>query len=125
MPEHEGGTLDADLLFRIPLDRKSHLNPILYALGGGNATHFSDFVPFIDGSGNVVTAGSNTFLGAPVVPTTAQLGSGSWFYGWHVGGGLEVDVIGAHMFAETKYTVVNTNNGLTHYFPIVAGFNFY
>lgn len=118
-------TGDADLLFRIPLDRKSHLNPILYALGGGNMTKFSDFVPFINTEGAVVTAGSDTYLAGPVKPTTAQVGSGSVFWGYNVGGGVEIDVAGAHLFAETKYTVAGTNNGKTHYFPIVVGFNFY
>jgi hypothetical protein len=118
-------TGDADVLLRFPLDRKSHLNPILYALGGGNVTKFTDFVPFRNSEGNIVTAGSNTFLLGPVRPTAAQVGDKSTFWGYNVGGGLEIDVAGAHMFAETKYTVVNTTNGKTHYFPLVVGFNFY
>jgi len=120
-------TGDADLLFRMPLDRKSHLNPILYALAGGNITKFSDFLAFRNEQGNIVTAGLGNTQPLPIPKTVLGYPTGdkSLFYGYNVGGGIEVDVAGAHMFVETKYMTVSTVNGNTHYFPLVIGFNFY
>jgi hypothetical protein len=116
----------ADLLLRWPLDRKSKLNPIIYALGGGGADKFTDFLPFVNGEGKTVTAGKDTYLALPGLPlTAAQAGDKSTFYHYDVGGGLEFDVGPAHVFAETKYKVINTTGGKTHTFPLVLGLNFY
>jgi hypothetical protein len=115
-----------DLLLRWPLDRKSKLNPIIYALGGGGVDKFTDFLPFVNGEGQTVTAGKDTYLAYPGIPlTAAQAGDKSTFYHWDVGGGLEFDVGPAHIFAESKYKVINTVNGKTHTFPLVLGLNFY
>jgi len=118
----------ADLVLRFPLDRKSSLNPVFYVLGGGGIDKFSDFLPYRNTDGQIVTAGSDTYLAYPgITPplTAATAGDKSMFYHWDVGPGLEFNVGPAHLFVEAKYTSIMTTNGNSHYWPIVAGLNFY
>ena len=125
-----------DILLRFPIERTSRLNPILYVLGGGGIDKFTDFLPYRNSEGKIVTAGKDTYLAYPGLQLTAGngpattgtvgfTGDKSSFYHWDVGGGLEFNVAGAHMFVETKYKTISTTNGNSHYFPIIAGFNFY
>jgi hypothetical protein len=75
-----------------------------------------------------VTAGKNTYLAAPgITPplTAATAGDKSLFYHWDVGPGFAFNVGPAHLFVESKYTTIMTTNGNSHYWPIVAGLNFY
>ncbi len=121
-------TGDLDLLVRFPLDRKSKLNPILYAMGGGSGAHMTDVVPFLNNEKQAVSAGTNVPpFGANASLTAAQRSNTkSMNWGYNVGGGLEIDLGAAHMFVETRYTALSANNtGSIHYFPLVAGFNFY
>jgi hypothetical protein len=121
-------TGDLDLLVRFPLDRKSKLNPILYAMGGGSGAHMTDVVPFLNNERQVVTAGTNVPNGGASASVTAtdRTNTKSMNWGYNVGGGLEIDVAGAHLFAETRYTALSANgSGNLHYFPLVFGFNFY
>jgi len=60
---------DADVLLRFPLDRTSHLNPVLYFMGGGGIDKISDFIPYRNSDGKVVTAGEDTFIVAACRPT--------------------------------------------------------
>jgi hypothetical protein len=117
-----------DVVLRIPLDRKSRINPVFYAIGGGGIDKFTDFIPYTNSEGKVVTAGKNTYLAAPgITPplTAATAGDKSMFYHWEVGPGLAFNLGPAHLFVESKYTTVMTTNGNSHYWPIVAGLNFY
>jgi hypothetical protein len=117
---------NADVVLRFPLDRTSHLNPVLYFLGGGGVDKFSNFLPYIDSKNVVVTAGSNTYLIYPGLQLTpAAAGTKSWFFNYNVGGGLDWNVGPAHMYVESKYTTIYTTGGNSHYWPITAGFKFY
>ena len=117
----------ADVLARFPIDRKSPLNLVFYLLGGGGVDKFTDFVPFKNNAGVIVTAGEDTYLGTPpgLGVTAANRGTQKIFYHYDVGAGFDFNVMSAHMFIETKYLAVGTNNGRSHYLPVTAGFKFY
>lgn len=118
----------ADLVLRFPLARKAPLNPVFYVLGGGGLDKFTDFLPYRNSNNQIVTAGKDTYLPYPgITPplTSTTVGDKSLFYHWDVGPGLEFNVGPAHLFVEAKYTSINTQNGNSHYWPIVAGLNFY
>ena len=42
-----------------------------------------------------------------------------------LGFGFDFNVMGSHMFVETRYISIGTNNGRTHYLPSIVGFKFY
>ncbi len=116
----------ADVVLRFPLDRTSHLNPVLYFLGGGGLDKFTDFVPYNNTDGATVTAGSDTYLNEPGFPlTAATAGDKSLFYHYDAGIGYEINAGPAHLYIESKYVSISTTNGNTHYIPITAGFKFY
>lgn len=118
----------ADLVLRFPLARKAPLNPVFYVLGGGGIDKFTDFLPYRNSDNQIVTAGKDTYLSYPgITPplTSTTVGDKSLFYHWDVGPGVEFNVGPAHLFVEAKYTSINTENGNSHYWPIVAGLNFY
>lgn len=118
-----------DVVLRFPLDRTSKINPVLYFLGGGGLDKFSDFVAYKNTDGKVVTAGDATFIPPagqnPNGVTTANRGTKSMFWHYEGGMGLDFNVAAAHMFVESKFSTINTVNGNSHYFPIIAGFKFY
>jgi len=121
---------NADVLLRFPLDRTSHLNPVLYFMGGGGVDKFSSFIPYKNSDGKIVTAGEDTFIGAnvstnPFAVTTANRGSGSWFFNYNAGAGLDWTGWGLHWYVESKYTTINTTNGNSHYWPVIVGLKFY
>lgn len=117
----------AEVMARFPIDRKSPLNLVWYVMGGGGVDKFTDFIPYKNNDGLVVTAGSNTYLGTPpgLGVTTANAGDSGMQYHWDVGSGFDFNVLGAHMFAETRYMSIGTNNGRSHYLPSIVGFKFY
>jgi hypothetical protein len=116
----------ADVVFRMPLDRTSKLNPVLYVLGGGGLDKISDFLPYRNTENLIVTAGENTYLTYPgLALTAATAGTKSMFFHYELGGGLDVNAGPAHLFAESKYSTLNTINGNSHYWPTIAGFKFY
>jgi len=119
---------NADLMLRFPLDRRSHLNPVLYIMGGGGVDKFSDFLPYQNTSNTIVTAGEDTYVGTAITlpaATTANRGTGSWFYNYNAGAGLDWTGWGLHWYVESKYTTINTKGGNSHYWPIIAGLKFY
>jgi len=118
----------ADLVLRFPLAQKAPLNPVFYVLGGGGLDKFTDFLPYKNSDGKIVTAGKDTYLNYPSITpplTSTTAGDKSLFYHWDVGPGVEFNLGPAHLFVEAKYTAINTTNGNSHYWPIVAGLNFY
>jgi hypothetical protein len=116
---------EGDIVLRFPLERTSHINPVLYFFGGGGIDKWSGFIPFRDG-GNVVTAGKETYLSYPPIPLTAtQVPDKDWFWHWDAGFGLDFNAGPAHMFVESKFLSVNTTGGNSQFIPIVAGFKFY
>jgi hypothetical protein len=115
----------ADVVLRFPLDRMSKLNPVIYFLGGGGIDKFSDFLPYRNTDGKIVTAGESTILNYPgLTLTTATRGEKDWFWHYEGGVGLDFDAGPAHMFVETKFQTINTTNGNSHLIPVVAGFKF-
>jgi hypothetical protein len=106
-------TVGGDVILRMPIDRTSKLNPVLYVFGGGGYAKFSD-----------VDARQNT--NALNVNFT---NSGNWYY--DVGPGVDFSLGGLHMYAEGKYmtirsgTAANKTNGNIHLFPVFAGLKFY
>ena len=124
-----------NLVLRMPLDRTSKLNPVIYALAGGGVTKFQNFLAY-QRNGKLVTAGGDTYVpftagpppgatGTAIAVSTANRGSGSLFGHGQAGAGLELNVFNsAHLFVEGKYTMIKTNGGNSHLWPVVAGFNF-
>jgi hypothetical protein len=115
-----------DLVLRLPVERRSRLNPVVYVLGGGGIDKFSNFVPYRNTDGNIVTAGGNTQLTTPGLGLSAgTAGDRSMFYHWDVGGGLAFNILGAHAFVETKYVSISTTGGHSRYLPIIGGLQLY
>ena len=100
----------ADLVWRIPLDRKSHINPVIYLMGGGGIDHLSDFNNYTNTDGKLVTVGAT--------------GSGTK-YDYNVGAGIDYTLGGLHFFNEGRYVTINTDGGPSHYWPILMGLKFY
>ena len=116
----------ADLVLRLPLDRTSTLNPVLYFFGGGGIDKFSNFLPYRNSAGKIVTAGKDTYLAYPgITLTTATAGSKSIFYHYEAGLGMDFNAGPAHMFVESKWMPINTVNSNSTLIPIIAGFKFY
>jgi hypothetical protein len=121
-----------DVTLRFPLDRTSWLNPTIYFLGGGGIDHFSDFIPYVNTDGKIVTAGSNTFLGiqSSVPPFNVVLvrstdDNSDWFWNYNFGAGLDWRSFGLTWYVESKYTTINTHGGNSHYWPITIGLKFF
>lgn len=113
----------ANLVLRIPLDRKSKVNPTVYFLGGGGIDKFSDFNPYRSGERGekIVTAGKDTYLNYPgLTLTAANAGDKGMFYHWDFGGGFTL----GHFFMESKYTSINTTGDNSRHIPIIVGLNF-
>ena len=118
--------IGGDLLLRFPLDRTSHLNPVLTAMVGGGFDKITDFLPYRNTDGKIVTAGSETFLNYPGIPlTTATRGTKSSFFHYDAGGSLDVTAGPAHLFVEGRYLTINTVNGNSHFWPLIVGLKFY
>jgi hypothetical protein len=103
-------SVGGDLILRLPLDRTSKLNPVLYAFGGGGYAKFSDVDPKY-----------TAFLSAPTEPLWQN--EGKWY--WDVGPGVDFSVGGVHLYAEGKWYSINTARKSVHVFPVYAGLKFY
>ena len=112
-------TVGGDVILRMPLDRTSKLNPVLYAFAGGGWAHFGDItIP-----NQIVNAGGSPNKQADV--------SGGHAY-WDVGPGVDFSVGNVHFYAEGRYMTIFTkakyagNDDLkSHMFPVYAGLKFY
>jgi hypothetical protein len=117
---------NADVVLRLPLDRTSYLNPVVYFLGGAGAAKINNFIPYKNTDGQIVTGGDNTYLNEPgFVITPAGAGTASWFLNVEAGAGLDFNAGPAHMYLETKYSTLGTTNGGSHYWPTIIGFKFF
>lgn len=122
---------NADLTLRFPLDRTSHLNPVLYFMGGGGLDKFTDFLPYVNSDNKTVTAGGDTYLAYPglLLSTTSTAanfrGDKTLFFNYNAGAGMDFTAFDLHFYVESKYTTINTTKGNSHYFPITAGLKFY
>jgi len=115
--------LSGNLEWRIPLDRKSKVNPQIYFLGGGGFDWFSDFIPFIQSDGSIVNAGSKTVTagtlpsGLPVAVVTTD--NGGTFGHWSLGGGVQL----GGFFIESQYKSINTDGASSAHVPVLVGWN--
>lgn len=103
-------SVGGDVILRMPLDRTSKLNPVLYAFAGGGYMKFSDVDPRY-----------TAFLRAPSEP--AWNTSGKVY--WDVGPGVDFNVGGLHLYAEGKYITMLTDRAHVHLFPVYGGIKFY
>ena len=122
---------NADLVLRFPLDRTSHINPVVYFMGGGGLDKFTDFLPYRSSSAAVVSAGGDTYLTYPGLPLSATAGAANFrgdktlFFNYNAGAGLDFTMAGLKWYVETKYTTINTTKGNSHYWPTIVGLKFY
>ena len=122
---------NADLVLRFPLDRTSHLNPVVYLMGGGGLDKFTDFLPYRSSSNAIVSAGGDTYLTYPGLPLSATAGAANFrgdktlFFNYNAGAGLDWTLFDLHWYVETKYTTINTTKGNSHYWPTIVGLKFY
>jgi len=103
-------TVGADAILRMPLDRTSKLNPVLYVFGGGGYAKFSDVDPRY-----------TAFLRTANEPLWQN--EGKWYY--DVGPGVDFNVGGLHLYAEGKYYTILTERKNVHVFPVYGGIKFY
>jgi hypothetical protein len=108
-------TIGGDVILRMPIDRTSKLNPVLYVFGGGGWANFSS----VDQRG--FPRGS---FPLPVAPGKTMNISGGHAY-WDVGPGVDFSVGGLHFYAEGRYTTVMTTGKNAHLFPVYGGLKFY
>jgi hypothetical protein len=112
--------LSGSLEWRIPLDRKSKVNPVIYFLGGGGIDWFSDFAPYRKQDDNtIVTAGSNTITNFPGFGNVVSTDDSGTFYHWSVGGGVQF----GGLFIESQYKSINTNGASSMHVPVLVGWN--
>jgi hypothetical protein len=111
-------TVGGDVILRMPLDRTSKLNPVLYAFAGGGWSHFGDVSPQ-----QVVNAGGS--------PNKQAWLEGGHAY-WDVGPGIDFSFGRLHFYAEGRYMTIFTkardagNDDLkSHMFPVYGGLKFY
>jgi hypothetical protein len=115
--------LGGDLVLRVPLDQKSKVRPTVYFLGGGGATWFTDFNPYLSGEpGNrkIVTAGNKTFTAYPGLGVVTISDDSNTLWHWDVGGGIAL----GNFYVESKYVSVQTNGNASAHVPVVFGVRF-
>ena len=110
-------TVGGDVILRMPLDRTSKLNPVIYAFGGGGWSHFGDISK---GS----TPRSNQLVGPYAGPGTFIDVSGGHGY-WDVGPGVDFSLGGLHLYAEGRYMTIMTSGKNSHMFPVYGGIKLY
>lgn len=103
-------SIGADAILRMPLDRTSKLNPVLYAFAGGGWASFSDVDPKY-----------TAFLRSSTEPLWKDGGKAYW----DVGPGVDFNVGGLHLYAEGKYYTILTDRKNVHVFPVYGGIKFY
>jgi hypothetical protein len=103
-------TVGGDVILRLPLDRRSWLNPTLYAFGGGGWAKFSDVDP------------RQTAVINGIRQPRFENKSGGY---WDVGPGVDFGIGGLHLYAEGKYMTINATGGNIHLFPVFGGIKLY
>ena len=112
--------LSGSLIWRIPLDRKSKVNPQIYFLGGGGFDWFTDFAPYRKTDGTIVTAGDKTITTFPGVPVAVVSDNGGSTKGhWQLGGGVQL----GGFFIESMYKSINTDGANSNHVPVLLGWN--
>jgi len=110
-------TVGGDVILRMPLDRTSKLNPVIYVFGGGGWNNFSS----VDARQTSVAGGNGA---------VNFTNNGNAY--WDVGPGVDFSLGGLHLYAEGKYMTIlsgnaagRTNQKSIHIFPVFAGLKFY
>jgi hypothetical protein len=106
-------TVGGDVILRMPLDRTSKLNPVIYVFGGGGWNHFSS-----------VDARQTRVIGNCVNKLEPCFTNGGKAY-WDVGPGVDFSLGGLHFYAEGKYMTILADNKNIHMFPVYGGLKFY
>jgi hypothetical protein len=104
-------TVGGDVILRMPLDRTSKLNPVIYVFGGGGWNNFSS-----------VDARQTAVVGRP--PLAPNFTNGGKAY-WEVGPGVDFSLGGLHLYAEGKYMTILTDGKNAHMFPVFGGIKLY
>ena len=103
-------SIGGDVILRMPLDRTSKLNPVLYVFGGGGFAGF-----------NNIDARQTAVLGDAKSP---NFKNGSVGY-YDFGPGVDFSVGRLHFYAEGKYMTYLTDRKNAHAFPVYGGLKFY
>jgi hypothetical protein len=103
-------TVGGDVILRMPLDRTSKLNPVLYVFGGGGYAKFQDVDPRY-----------TAFFKSNQEPVWNNEGK---FY-YDVGPGIDFNVGRLHFYAEGKYLTIMSDRKNIHLFPVFGGLKFY
>ncbi len=103
-------SIGGDVILRMPLDRTSKLNPVLYVFGGGGYAKFSDVDPKY-----------TAFLGSTKEPLWNNKGKAYYDFG----PGVDFSVGGLHLYAEGKYYSILTDRKNVHVFPVYGGIKLY
>jgi len=109
-------SIGGDVILRMPLDRSSKINPVIYVFGGGGWNNFSS----VDAR-QTLTLGNCTVAGNAGGPCFKNGGKAYW----DVGPGVDFTFGGLHFYAEGKYETVLTDGKNVHLFPVFAGLKFY
>jgi len=107
-------TVGGDVILRMPLDRTSKLNPVIYVFGGGGWNNFSS----VDNRQRDLLNRNCTNNVSPCF----QNGGKAY---WDVGPGVDFSLGGLHLYAEGKYMTVLADKKNIHMFPVFAGLKFY
>jgi hypothetical protein len=110
-------TIGGDVILRMPIDRTSRLNPVLYVFGGGGYSKFSN-----------VTARQTLYAGGSNGGAYFRNSSQAYY---DIGPGVDFTLGGLHLYAEGKYMTFltgtqpgTTNQRNVHAFPIFGGLKF-
>jgi len=103
------------VILRLPLDRSSKLNPVIYAFGGGGWNSFSSV------DARQTAALGNCRAGVTFSPCFKNGGKAYW----DVGPGVDFSLGGLHLYAEGKYMTILAYGKNIHAFPVFAGLKFY
>ena len=102
-------TVGGDVILRMPLDRTSKLNPVLYVFGGGGWANFGK-----------ITSPAQLVLTSK---GPLDVSGGHGYY--DVGPGVDFSVGGLHLYAEGRYMTILTKNKNAHMFPVYGGIKIY
>jgi hypothetical protein len=103
-------SIGGDVILRMPLDRTSKLNPVLYVFGGGGWSNFG-----------TITKPQQLVRYAPNASIDVSGGHGYW----DVGPGVDFSVGGLHLYAEGRYMTIMTTGKNAHMFPVYGGIKLY
>jgi hypothetical protein len=108
-------TIGGDVILRMPLDRTSKINPVIYVFGGGGWNDFSS----VD---NRQTTALNSLTCTAAQNPCFKNGGKAY---WDVGPGVDFSLGGLHLYAEGKYMTILADGKNLHMFPVFGGIKLY